>query len=90
MGAGEGWWEDEHDPGACGVDRFSGHPHCLDQGLGTAMLRSFLALMFDEPEVTLIQADPPPNNHRAIRCYAKAGFAMVARVVTPHGPALPM
>jgi hypothetical protein len=55
-----------------------------------AMVRAFLAMIFREPEVTIVQADPDPNNHRAIRCYAKAGFTAVGQVVTPDGMALLM
>jgi len=90
MGSGGGWWENEQDPGARGVDQFLADPDQLNQGLGTAMVREFLAKIFREPEVTIVQADPDTNNHRAIRCYTKAGFAAVGQVVTPDGTALLM
>jgi RimJ/RimL family protein N-acetyltransferase len=90
MSSGDGWWENERDPGARGVDQFLANQHQLNQGLGTAMVRAFLAMTFREPEVTIVQADPDPNNHRAIRCYAKAGFTAVGQVVTPDGMALLM
>jgi RimJ/RimL family protein N-acetyltransferase len=90
MGSGDGWWENEQDPGARGVDQFLANPHQLNHGLGTAMVRAFLTMIFGDPEVTIVQADPDPNNHRAIRCYTKAGFAAVGQVVTPDGMALLM
>jgi len=90
IGSGDGWWENERDPGARGVDQFLADAEQLNRGLGTAMLRAFLAELFSDPAVTVVQADPSPDNHRAIRCYAKAGFAAVGEVVTPDGPALLM
>lgn len=90
MGSGDGWWEEERDPGARGVDQFLADAEQLNRGLGTAMLRAFLATLFSDPAVTVVQADPSPDNARAIRCYAKAGFAAVGEVATPDGPALLM
>jgi len=90
IGSGDGWWEDEQDPGARGVDQFLADADQLNRGLGTAMLRAFLAELFSDPAVTVVQADRSPDNHRAIRCYVKAGFAAVGEVATPDGPALLM
>jgi RimJ/RimL family protein N-acetyltransferase len=90
MGSGEGWWEDEQDPGARGIDQFLADSERLNQGLGTAMIRRFLAQLFSDPRVTKVQTDPAPTNSRAIRCYIKAGFEAVGEVLTPDGPALLM
>lgn len=90
LGSGDGWWEDETDPGARGIDQFLAHAHQLDQGLGRAMLRAFVRQLFDDPAVTVVQTDPSPDNPRAIRCYRAAGFQPVGEVVTPDGPALLM
>jgi RimJ/RimL family protein N-acetyltransferase len=90
MGSDDGWWQEEKDPGARGVDLFLAHPDQIDKGLGTAMVRSFVSMLFGNPAVTTVQADPHPNNHRAIRCYAKAGFDTIGPVVTPDGKALLM
>lgn len=90
MGSGEGWWEDETDPGARGIDQFLAHPGQLDQGLGRAMVRAFVEQLFDDPAVSVVQTDPSPDNPRAIRCYAAAGFEAVGEVLTPDGPALLM
>jgi RimJ/RimL family protein N-acetyltransferase len=90
MASGDGWWEDEADPGARGIDQYIAHPHQLNQGLGTLMIRSFVAKLFESPEVTVVQADPRPDNHRAIRSYTKAGFVTVGEVATPDGIALLM
>ncbi len=89
-GSGDGWWEDEEDPGARGIDQYLAEAGSLGQGLGSAMVRAFVTLLFQDPAVTKVQTDPSPNNERAIRCYRKAGFREVGVVDTPDGPALLM
>jgi len=86
--SGDGWWPGETDPGARGIDQFLADPQGLDQGVGTAMIQSFLRKLFEDPEVTFVQTDPVPHNGRAVRCYEKAGFHRVGVVDTPDGPAL--
>jgi len=90
LGCGNGWWEDETDPGVRGIDQFLGDGSRLGQGLGTRMAAAFVRKLFEDPGVTTVQADPHPANGRAIRCYAKAGFRVFDRIVTPDGPALLM
>jgi RimJ/RimL family protein N-acetyltransferase len=90
MGSGEGWWEEEQDPGVRGIDQFLADADQLGQGLGTAMVRAFVEYLFADPAVTRIQTDPSPTNGRAIRCYEKAGFRATRVVDTPDGPALLM
>jgi RimJ/RimL family protein N-acetyltransferase len=90
MGSGDGWWKDETDPGARGIDQFLADEHRLGQGLGRRMIRSFVEQLFADPAVTVVQTDPAPHNTRAIRCYRAAGFSDVGEVMTPDGPALLM
>ena len=90
MGSGDGWWEDETDPGVRGIDQSLADPARLGQGLGTRMVRALAAHLFGDPAVTKIQTDPSPNNHRAIRCYEKAGFVRQKLITTPDGPAMYM
>lgn len=90
MGSGEGWWEQETDPGARGIDQFLCNPNQLGQGLGSAMVHAFVAQLFQEPAVTKVQTDPSPENERAIRSYQRAGFVAVGEVITPDGFALLM
>jgi len=85
---GDGWWENETDPGARGIDQFLAHD--LGRGLGAAMVRAFVNRLFEDPAVTFVQTDPHPDNARAIRCYEKAGFRTVNEVDTPDGRALLM
>jgi RimJ/RimL family protein N-acetyltransferase len=88
--AGDGWWPGERDPGARGIDQFLANEEDLGRGLGTAMVRAFVAQLFEDPAVTKVQTDPAPSNTRAIRCYEKAGFTPTGVVDTPDGPALLM
>lgn len=86
----DGWWLDEHDPNVRGIDQFLANAHQLGQGLGTSMVRAFVAKLFADPMITRIQTDPSPDNVRAIRCYEKAGFRAHAEIETPDGRALLM
>ena len=88
--SGDGWWEDEQDPGARGIDQTLADETVLGRGVGTEMVRAFLARLFEDPSVTRVQTDPDPRNARAIRCYEKAGFRAVRQVDTPDGRALLM
>jgi AacA4 family aminoglycoside N(6')-acetyltransferase len=90
LGSGDGWWEDETDPGVRGIDQSLANADQLGKGLGTKLVRSLVELLFADPAVTKIQTDPSPDNLRAIRCYEKAGFAREKTITTPYGPAIYM
>jgi RimJ/RimL family protein N-acetyltransferase len=90
MGSGDGWWEQETDPGARGIDQFLANAEQLGQGLGRAMIHAFVDRLFQDPAVTKVQTDPAPENERAIRCYRRVGFVEVGEVITPDGSALLM
>ena len=90
IGSGDGWWEDETDPGARGIDQFLSSSAQLGRGVGSAMVRAFVEKLFLDPSVTKVQTDPSPDNERAIRSYRRAGFVAQREVVTPDGPALLM
>lgn len=88
MGSGDGWWEDETDATARGIDQFLADPAELNQGLGRAMIRCFVDRLLAVSDASFVQTDPSPTNARAIRCYQAAGFVPVGEVTTPDGPAL--
>ena len=88
--AGDGWWEEETDPGVRGIDQSLANASQLGKGLGTKLVRALVELLFNDPEVTKIQTDPSPSNLRAIRCYEKAGLERQGTVTTPDGPAVYM
>ena len=90
MGANPDWWQDETDPGARGVDQFLANADQLGRGLGSQMVRQFVARLFADPAVSKVQTDPAPSNARAIRAYEKAGFSKDRLVDTPDGVALLM
>jgi AacA4 family aminoglycoside N(6')-acetyltransferase len=90
LGSGGGWWEDETDPGVRGIDQCLANQNQLNQGLGTRLVCALVELVFADPVVTKIQTDPAPSNHRAIRCYEKAGFVQQGVITTPDGPAVYM
>lgn len=90
LGSGDGWWEDETDPGVRGIDLSLADTSQLNKGLGTKLVCALVDLLFTDPQVSKIQADPAPNNLRAIRCYEKAGFVRQKTVTTPDGPAVYM
>jgi RimJ/RimL family protein N-acetyltransferase len=90
LGSGGGWWPNETDPGARGIDQYLAEPGAVGRGLGTEMVRQFVATLFADPSVTRVQTDPEPVNPRAVRCYEKAGFRRLGEVRTPDGPALLM
>ena len=88
--AGDGWWKNENDPGVRGIDQFLADGERLGRGLGTQMVQEFTQFLFRDPIVTRIQADPSPENSRAIRCYEKAGLRRIGLITTPDGPAVIM
>jgi len=91
VGADPDWWTDETDEGARGIDQFLANQAQLGLGLGSEMVRQFVARVFsNDAAVTKVQTDPSPQNGRAIRAYEKAGFRAVKPVTTPDGPALLM
>lgn len=90
MGSGDGWWEEETDPGVRGIDQSLANAADLNKGLGTALVRALVGHLFTDPTVTKVQTDPSPDNHRAIRCYEKAGFVQHGVITTPDGPAVYM
>ena len=89
-GSGDGWWPHETDPGARGIDVFLADGDMLSRGLGTRMVGAFVSLLFEDPLVTKVQADPKPDNTRAIHCFEKSGFEHRGRVETPDGAAMLM
>jgi RimJ/RimL family protein N-acetyltransferase len=90
LGSGDGWWEQETDPGVRGIDQFLCNAEQLNRGLGSAMVAAFTALLLSDAGVTKIQTDPSPENEHAIRSYKRAGFEAVGEVDTPDGRALLM
>ncbi|MBA3661085.1 MAG: GNAT family N-acetyltransferase [Gammaproteobacteria bacterium] len=83
---GGGWWPDEKE-GTIGIDQFIGVNELINQGYGQQMIAAFAQKMFSNAHIKKIILDVNPNNVRAIRCYEKAGFQFVKKILTPDGPA---
>jgi aminoglycoside 6'-N-acetyltransferase len=75
--------------GTRGLDQFIGEADMLGRGHGSAFIRAFAERLLAQgtPRVVI---DPDPDNARAIRAYARAGFSNDRIVNTPDGPALLM
>ncbi len=86
-GSEEGWWPGQTDPGARGIDLFLADEERQGRGLGGRVIRAFVEREFANPAVTWIQADPSPENARAIGAFRRAGFLAMQVVETPDGPA---
>ena len=87
LGSGDGWWEEETDPGVRGIDRSLANASQLGKGLGTKLVRALVELLFNDPE--------SPRSKRTRRRATgersdatRAGFEAYA--VTPDGPAVYM
>jgi aminoglycoside 6'-N-acetyltransferase len=75
--------------GTLGMDISIGPPDLVGKGHGSAIVRQFVDMLFEEgaPRVVI---DPHPDNLRAIRAYEKAGFVAFDTRITIYGPALMM
>lgn len=75
--------------GTLGMDISIGPPDLIGKGHGSAIVRQFSDMLFEEgaPRVVI---DPHPDNLRAIRAYEKAGFRAFEKRTTIYGPALMM
>lgn len=60
-------------PGARGIDQFIGEPDMLGRGHGSAFVARHVARLF-AAGAPAVGTAPHPDNHRARRAYAKAGF----------------
>jgi aminoglycoside 6'-N-acetyltransferase len=72
-----------------GIDQFIGEPGMIGRGHGSAFIRQFVENLLVSG-VPRIVTDPDPENIRAVRAYAKAGFQSDRVVETSDGPALLM
>jgi aminoglycoside 6'-N-acetyltransferase len=75
--------------GTRGIDQFIGTPNMIGCGHGAGFIRQFADHLLTSG-VPRVVTDPDPDNGRAVRAYAKAGFQSDRIVNTPDGPALLM
>lgn len=76
-------------PKTRGIDQFIGEPDMIGRGHGSGFIRQFADALLTSG-IPRVVTDPDPDNARAVRAYAKAGFQSDHVVDTPDGPALLM
>jgi aminoglycoside 6'-N-acetyltransferase len=78
-----------HPAATRGIDQFIGEPDMIGRGHGSGFIRQFTDTLL-RSGIPRVVTDPDPDNGRAVRAYAKAGFQGERLVDTPDGPALLM
>ena len=78
-----------HPPKTRGIDQFIGVSDMIGRGHGSSFIRQFVERLLTSA-IPRVVSDPDPDNGRAIRAYANAGFQNQRVVKTPDGPALLM
>ena len=76
-------------PATRGIDQFIGEPAMIGRGHGSGFIRQFVDGLL-AAGIPRVVTDPDPDNVRAVRAYARAGFQSERVVDTPDGPALLM
>jgi aminoglycoside 6'-N-acetyltransferase len=76
-------------PATRGIDQFIGEPEMIGRGHGSGFIRQFVDGLLTSG-IPRVVTDPDPDNGRAVRAYAKAGFQSERLVDTPDGQALLM
>jgi aminoglycoside 6'-N-acetyltransferase len=76
-------------PKTRGIDQFIGETDMIGRGHGSGFIRQFADGLLTSG-IPRIVTDPDPDNGRAVRAYARAGFHSDRVVDTPDGPALLM
>jgi aminoglycoside 6'-N-acetyltransferase len=74
---------------AVGVDLSIADPALLSRGIGTSVLRAFVAKLRNRGRDFII-IDPDPANLRAVRAYTKVGFRPIAALEGRTGDSLIM
>jgi aminoglycoside 6'-N-acetyltransferase len=74
---------------ARGIDQFIGQCSMIGHGHGSGFIRQFTDGLLASG-IPRVVTDPDPDNARAVRAYAKAGFQRERMIETSNGPALLM
>jgi aminoglycoside 6'-N-acetyltransferase len=61
-----------------GMDLFIGETGNWNNGIGTIIVKSLIAYLFESENADIVFIDPQTWNKRAIRCYEKSGFVTMA------------
>ena len=77
-----------HTEDTIGLDMWIGDRQERGHGYGTEALRQMVALIRQKhPGITALFIDPEKENHRAVRCYQKAGFVTEREFTDEEGAA---
>ncbi len=68
---------------AFGIDQFIGESRLHGRGIGTHQVRAVSDWLLSAQGAHLVVTDPVVENHRAVRCYERAGFRRV-RILPSH------
>jgi aminoglycoside 6'-N-acetyltransferase len=66
-----------------GMDQFIGEVDLWSRGLGTRLVNALTDHLFEHQGAERVVMDPQQRNHRALRCYEKAGYVR-ARALPRH------
>ncbi|MGP4082074.1 GNAT family N-acetyltransferase [Pseudalkalibacillus sp. R45] len=67
----------KRDESLYGMDQFIGELSYQDRGIGTQLVNTVAAFLFNKLEAGKVVMDPQLRNPRALRCYEKCGFRPV-------------
>lgn len=65
-----------------GIDQFIGETAYWNKGIGTLLIKSMVAFLFEQKHADKVIMDPQVQNERAIKCYEKCGFKKIRML--PH------
>lgn len=63
------------------TDQFIGEPAYWNRGIGSTYLKLVCTYLKEEKDADIVLLDPHKDNHRAIRAYQKAGFAIIGELL---------
>jgi len=86
---GDGWWE-SFDAATVGIDFYIGETKWLGKGVGSKVIDFAVQMLFQDPSIQRIIADPSPSNGKIIHLLQKSGFKSQGEITTPDGKALLM
>jgi RimJ/RimL family protein N-acetyltransferase len=74
----------EAEPQSAGIDLTIGEGDLLARGIGSAAIRQFVReVVFADPAITAVFADPEEANPRSVGAFMKAGFHVVRTTTSP-------
>ncbi|MDY7045486.1 MAG: GNAT family N-acetyltransferase [Bacillota bacterium] len=63
------------------MDQFIGEVDCWNKGIGTLLVTTMVQHLLKEKGANKVIMDPKVTNIRALRCYEKAGFKKIRKLL---------